>query len=192
MKRNIFKCFICFRKSDIQPDLLGETAGIHKQNLDSIMFQCFQTASTRMAVMCCMCVFFTVCEGLLTQPITKFDASPTLYVNKCQDRSHSTFSRYGKNIKYGSGSITQHATRSTVEREAVSLPRSVEAEDSVICADASDIELHLDHIRTLQRDGYVVVPNFLPQNFVNALRVVDFSRSLLLQTQNQTDASCRH
>ena len=67
-----------------------------------------------------------------------------------------------------------------MEREAVSLPRSVEAEDSVICADASDIELHLDHIRTLQRDGYVVVPNFLPQNFVNALRVVDFSRSLLL------------
>ena len=62
--------------------------------------------------------------------------------------------------------------------------KSVGIDDSVIYAAASGIELHLDHIRTLQRDGYVVVPNFLPQNFVNALRVVDFSRGLLLQTQN--------
>ena len=45
-------------------------------------------------------------------------------------------------------------------------------EDSVVesaCADAAHISLHEDHVRALQRDGYVVVPDFLPPAFVCAL-----------------------
>lgn len=48
---------------------------------------------------------------------------------------------------------------------------SSEEDDAGACADAAKVELHVDHVRALQRESYVVVPNFLPSNFVRALQV---------------------
>ena len=130
------------------------------------MFQYSAVSATACARMMVVCMSFAVCTGWLTQPITKFDANQRLLGFTRHCRQPSPFKMYvpswSNNHPIGS---TSDKSKSPAELKSVGI------DDSVIYAAASGIELHLDHIRTLQRDGYVVIPNFLSPYFVNALRV---------------------